>query len=313
MAATGREIDFQSARVGNMENELHSDSEAIHQTRVYSRRVQSALEVLPRELDDQVLPLRKQLRRIRRALNEIRDSDVFLEIIQKRIGKRKNTEPYDLLCEHLRNRRKRAVDKMNGRLIDLRVQEFPSRFIAAITDPDTSLRVDGTSLRVELSGAARDDKAMEQSIERVREHWTRVESLMSDQATLSNGEQLHGLRIAIKRLRYIIELISQMRTTHSRSIITHLKQLQSSIGEWHDLDVLEIRIIKFIGHPSFIRKELETSRVLHGLVSQLRRRKDQILTGLKRKLENDMLEPFIVKFLGEINPPFASSAEQELS
>jgi len=31
-----------------------------------------------------------------------------------------------------------------------------------------------------------------------------------------------------------------------------------------------ITVTKFIGHPSFVRKELETSRILHGLILQLR-------------------------------------------
>src|SRR5437016_39377 len=77
-----------------------SDSESIHQTRVYSRRVQSAFEVLPDELTEQVQPLRKQLRRVRRAMNGIRDADVFLEIVEKRLGGRKDRAPYELLREH---------------------------------------------------------------------------------------------------------------------------------------------------------------------------------------------------------------------
>ena len=277
-----------------------SDSDAIHQTRVYSRRTQSALEVLPEELEAQVEPLRRQLKRTRRAMNGIRDSDVFLEIVKKRLGLRKNKAPYELLREHFEARRKRAIDKMHERLKDLGLQEFPSRFIAAITDPDISMQVDGTSLRVELSSAARDDKAFEQSIRRAEENWQRVEAMIGEPKTFSDGEELHGLRIAIKHLRYIIELISQMKTTYSRSLIAYLKSMQDAIGEWHDLDELEIRITRFIGHPSFIRKELETSRALHGLITQLRGRKKRILAAAEPKLKSDRLETLMKKFLQQL-------------
>jgi CHAD domain-containing protein len=288
---------------------IDSDPEAIHQTRVYSRRVQSALEVLPDELSEQVQPLRKQLRRVRRTLNGLRDSDVFMEIIEKRLGSRKNRAPYEQLREHLESRRKRALEKMDAGLKDLGLQEFPSRFIAAITDPDTSLRVDGTSLRVELSSAAREDKANEKAIELAADHWQRVDALIAEPTTFTDGEELHGLRIAIKRLRYIVELISQMKTTHSRSLITYLKNMQDAIGEWHDLEVLQITIIRFIAHPSFIRKELETSRALHSLISQLRGRMDRILVSIRPKLEGDRLDSLMKKFLSELTPSRAAAID----
>src|SRR5947209_3601182 len=60
-----------------------SDVEAIHQTRVYSRRLQSELELLPPELGAQIKPLRRKLRRARRALNDARNYDVFLELLDQ--------------------------------------------------------------------------------------------------------------------------------------------------------------------------------------------------------------------------------------
>jgi len=278
------------------------DSQAIHQTRVYSRRTQTALEVLPDELGEQVELLRKQLKRTRRAMNGIRDSDVFLEIIEKRLGSRKNRGPYEMLRDYFEDRRKRATDKMHDRLQELSLQEFPSRAIAAITDPDASLKVDGTSLRVELSSAARDDRAIEQSIKKVTDHWHHVDSLIAEPKTFSDGEELHGLRIAIKHLRYMIELISQMKASQSRSLVAYLKSMQDAIGEWHDLDELEITITKFIGHPSFVRKELETSRILHGLILQLRNRKGRILAATEPKLKSDRMSTLMKKFLHQMEP-----------
>jgi len=67
-------------------------------------------------------------------MNGIRDSDVFLEIIEKRLGSRKNRGPYEMLRDYFEDRRKRATDKMHDRLQDLSLQEFPSRAIGAITE-----------------------------------------------------------------------------------------------------------------------------------------------------------------------------------
>jgi len=278
------------------------DPEAIHQTRVYSRRVQSAFEVLPGELNLRVQPLRKQLRRVRNTLNKVRDYDVFLEIVNKRSSTLKNTAPYTLLCDLFISRRQKVIGKMQQRLMDLGVREFPSRFISAITDPDTSLKVDGTSLRVELASVARDDKAFERAVERINEHWHRVEALTADEFTFSDSNRLHALRIALKRLRYIVELVAQMSEIHSRPVISKLKGLQELLGEWHDLEMLEIRVIKIIGDPEFIMKELESSRTLHTLIAQVRRRKVRVVARLKKLMMTDRLQSLIHDMLAELRP-----------
>ncbi|HZS45709.1 MAG TPA: CHAD domain-containing protein [Blastocatellia bacterium] len=278
------------------------DSDAIHHMRVYSRRVQSALEVLPKELDVRTRPLRRQLSRIRRSLNKVRDFDVFLKIVKKRPATAKNKEAYDLLCDHFSKERERVLERMRERLENLGVREFPSKFISAITDPDSSLIVDGTSLRVELASVARDDKAFERAIENIEEHWRTVRGFISNASTFSESERLHALRIAIKRLRYIVELAAQMSDVRARTAISRLKSLQASIGEWHDLEVLETRIIKIIARPDFIANELDNCRVLHNLIAQLRRRKLRVLVKIKAELLSDELPATIDGLMDQLKP-----------
>jgi len=63
-----------------------------------------------------------------------------------------------MLRDYFEDRRKRATDKCTI-AAGTKPAEFPSRAIAAITDPDASLKV--TEHRsVELSTAARDDRRL---------------------------------------------------------------------------------------------------------------------------------------------------------
>jgi CHAD domain-containing protein len=57
-----------------------------------------------------------------------------------------------------------------------------------------------------------------------------------------NAEALHDLRIAAKRLRYVLELIGFCLPAIAAEAETRARQLQTLIGEIHDHDVLLARI-----------------------------------------------------------------------
>src|SRR5437870_12536186 len=53
-----------------------------------------------------------------------------------------------------------------------------------------------------------------------------------------NIRELHDLRIAVKRLRYTLEIFEEVLPEASKSIVKELTQIQDELGELHDSDVM---------------------------------------------------------------------------
>lgn len=51
------------------------------------------------------------------------------------------------------------------------------------------------------------------------------------------GDELHALRISIKRLRYILEIFDDVFGTPGDRAVVRVKQLQQELGDLHDIDV----------------------------------------------------------------------------
>ncbi len=66
------------------------DPEAIHDSRVASRRLQQVLDLLyPAPCPREIRRLRRKIRRCRRALGEVRNCDVLLERVEKALARKR--------------------------------------------------------------------------------------------------------------------------------------------------------------------------------------------------------------------------------
>ena len=53
----------------------------------------------------------------------------------------------------------------------------------------------------------------------------------------SAGEELHALRISVKRLRYTLQIFEDVVGLPGKHVVERIKQLQQELGELHDIDV----------------------------------------------------------------------------
>jgi CHAD domain-containing protein len=60
-------------------------------------------------------------------------------------------------------------------------------------------------------------------------------------------EALHDMRIAAKRLRYVLEVTEPCFGTYAATAGKRVKELQDLLGEIHDCDVLVPRILEILG------------------------------------------------------------------
>jgi CHAD domain-containing protein len=240
-----------------------TDREGVHSMRVASRRLRSALrDFMPYVRKRRIAPVLKRLRNLADALGEVRDYDVAilgLEEIQKQ-APRESTAALKELIETRKTHREQGRQKLEAILAPEKLQQLQIEFGACV-DEATALSErknkhspDGPELTfAEMSRAI--------ILGRLKE----FEKLSNALFRPLEVEALHEMRLAVKRLRYALELFQRC---WGRSMGTHAKhaaRIQTALGDIHDCDVWIASVGKQIVRA---RKQNEHERV-KGLVSLL--------------------------------------------
>src|SRR5215813_3068926 len=215
-----------------------TDPEGVHDMRVLSRRLRSAISDFEPYLRKPRLPLTK-LRTIARSLGDVRDEDVALAALEKL-----ETETHGTAADGLKiliNERSIRRDEARAVLVkairrsaieELR-ESFERRLAEPVQEPQTN--VVQTSV-VQTSGppppsfrsiGARVIKA-------------RIKELTDASPNLffpGENKELHEIRILVKGLRYAVELFAPCWGGDMKAIAKEIAQLQTSLGELHDCDV----------------------------------------------------------------------------
>lgn len=209
------------------------DPEAVHDMRVATRRLRSAL--LAAEPFFERKPFRRASRRVRaltRALGRVRDADVLLAYLRERYGvvaedERSGVEGLIDLIES---------DRAGGRddlalVLDEWDDDGPyaadfRRFLRKTRPRSGKLR------ERERTGVVA-ARALDADLDRFE---GRAAFLAEREG--GDAEAFHTLRIAGKKLRYTIELFSPVLGEDAADLLTALKTLQGLLGELHDRDVL---------------------------------------------------------------------------
>jgi CHAD domain-containing protein len=234
------------------------DGEALHDFRVGLRRLRSSLRAYRAELKGSVTgKMRRQVRELARSTNAGRDSEVQLSWLRDQSG-------------HLTAEQIPGVFWLVGRL-EGRKQELLDpemlRIVRRYTKVAVKLRRALGVLRIQLEdargqpparfGAVTGDLIHEQVI-RLRDDLTRIRGA-------SDVEEVHRARIAVKRLRYLLEPVAR-GNRKAGALIRQLKAAQDLLGEHHDMHVLSAGIASLRDHlPSSAFPEVEQgfSHVAH--------------------------------------------------
>ncbi|MGH7725167.1 MAG: CHAD domain-containing protein, partial [Candidatus Eiseniibacteriota bacterium] len=204
-----------------------TDSEAIHDLRVASRRLAEGLGLWRALLDpDAVQSARRSLRRLRRRIGPTREREVHREQIEARLPEQ---DPAVRLAaesvvrrlarriERGRRRSARAaregrIERLLGRL-DGATATLESRMLA-LPEPNHAARA--------RAGARREAAVL--ALDRSR--------------GVEDDAVLHGVRIAVKKARYAEECLSVVDSDRGGARADHLRKLQQVLGTVHDRAVL---------------------------------------------------------------------------
>ncbi len=244
--------------------------EAVHDLRVWSRRVQQTLAALfPGSRSRRLRSLRRTLRRSRRALGAWRNRDVVLQRLARKQRQTRSAEKqraWALVIDSVRKRRRREVRRARRRLVRLDLFDLAEEVEALLKAPGAS--GDGASASPHDIVAA------------ARAQWQAALSRALEDRRVEN---IHGFRIQTKRLRYRIELLRDLGARDTAAPLEWLRSLQDALGGWHDRLELGRCIAEALAAPETLHDQPRTSIMLLTELEKENRLAAAELDGLMRE------------------------------
>jgi len=247
-----------------------ADIEHIHRMRVASRRLRAALPLFAECFEPGTARRwRKEIRKVTRALGAARDADVQIAFLRSylatvpaegepRFGLHFSAEAGGAAAPAAPLRT--GVECLLLRLSQRRAALQPA--VAAAMD---DLEAAGTAgaiaaaCRERMAGAdVRSPYALEQAFVHIS---LCLDDLFSHAASVADPaaeKEHHAMRIAAKRLRYMMETFAPLYPGELKGEIAALKKLQDYLGDIHDCDVWAAFL------PGFLEEERERCRTYFG-------------------------------------------------
>jgi CHAD domain-containing protein len=236
------------------------DVRALHRTRVASRRLREVLPIL--QLDPEVAQkLSRRLRKITQRLGRVREFDVLLAVVDElkesgRYPEAALARVAAVIGEDRTHARARLLAKV--RIDELRRLATKLGKMARTLENSQTARMAGTARR-----------SWRWAIDaRVARRASSVAAVMSDAGAVYLAERLHRVRIAVKKLRYAVEVAADAGPGRKASPdLNQLRRVQQVLGRLHDLQMLVNRARDI--QASLTPPDVNAWRELDGLVLAL--------------------------------------------
>jgi CHAD domain-containing protein len=209
------------------------DVEAIHQSRIGSRRLREVVPLLGFDHEIQ-RSVSRQLRRVTRRLGRLRELDVLAAMLGNLRRKGHATRAIDRLDQSIAEETLRTRDWVTRRLGKRRL----ARLTAALEHMAGELTTrETTHLSVPRP------RILQSAIDaRIARRAHRLYAAIDHAGAMYSSDALHEVRIAVKKLRYALELSLEARGRQDPATIALLKGAQNTLGRLHDLEMLIRRV-----------------------------------------------------------------------
>ena len=210
------------------------DPEGVHDMRVLSRRLRSAVSDFRPYLRKRSLP-RLKLRSIAKSLGEVRDEDVALLALEelKSKAKAQAAEGIGMLVKERRKRRKVARSALEKAIERSVIDDFRKDYLSKLR-----------TITVAASNRSGRQPATDEALTFGQLGVGIIDARLKEFNAASRClylpfeiNELHELRILAKRLRYAIELFAACWGDEMKEIAKEVAFMQTSLGELHDCDV----------------------------------------------------------------------------
>jgi len=245
------------------------DKRAVHDLRVWSRRIQQVLVALYGDKpSSRVRSISTALKRTRRALGPWRNHDVVLEALGRLEGRARSAErrrAWTLVSDAAQTSRKREVRRARKRLMKLE--------IFSLVEAADGL----TRIPADHAGAT-PDASFWTALMAAFEQWREALTV----ALKSNAQDdIHALRICTKRMRYRIELARELGIEETAPLLGWCRRLQDELGRWRDRLELERMISRTLADAELL---IAQPRVGIILLAELDRVQRMSARAMRREL-----------------------------
>jgi len=279
--------------------------EAIHDIRVWSRRLQQVLVTMfPKGQENRAGSVVRSLRRARRGLSGWRDCDVLIALVDRRLRRLREPDEqraWRVVHDYLVKRREKEIRRARNKLANRKLFTLAQR-------------TEDLRKRQGLDSASNADTAYADFIARVSEF---IEAAYADwRAALARASEsgsqadIHNFRIKTKQLRYRMELARDLGDKELLLPLEWLKQLQDSLGQWHDRAELARIATEAIANADFLLNgprpaSLLLKRLARELSSEATKMKS-LLTTIQGSGELSQLEAWIANRSSGLDSLFAN-------
>jgi CHAD domain-containing protein len=206
------------------------DVPAIHQARVATRRLREALPLVARGSAGRKLA--RTVRRLTRALGPVRELDVALLTLEE-LGRAQEVPraAVQSLQQAIRQERTRMHRDMKRTVDRCRLDKLTDRLLVHAKKRD----------RMAVRPRLADPKQLRAARERAARRAERLRASIDNAAAIYLPDRLHDVRIAVKKLRYAMEIVRELSGSRATARIMTLKRAQDLLGRIHDLEILIAR------------------------------------------------------------------------
>jgi CHAD domain-containing protein len=234
------------------------DVTSLHRARVATRRLRAALPLVAS--DGRAGKITKSVRRLTRVLGPVRELDVALLILDELDRTGEVPQPgIDRLRASIVEERERLQADVREEIDEFDVDKLRKRALKVA-------RHAGEDGDPHESAAARRDRI----IRRAR----RLEATIEHAAGVYLPDRLHDVRIAVKKLRYTLELglADAKKSATLQARLRKLKSAQDLLGRLHDLEVLIARTRSIQSSPgaSTLKVSADLDRLVRRLETECR-------------------------------------------
>ena len=220
----------------NLPAAAKGNRDALHQARVASRRIREALPLVSG--GDRARRLERQVRKITQALGPVRELDVALQILEEIEQAGEVPRPALARLRQAVSRERQVLHAdMQRRLEDCNIAKLRKRAIGVARKCANE------------RGPKRDPVRLARARTRAARRAERLRAAIESATGIYLPDRLHDVRIAVKKLRYALELVREVTGSRATAKIRTLSKVQDLLGRMHDLEVLIARTRGVQGSP----------------------------------------------------------------
>ena len=203
------------------------DVHSVHQARVATRRIREALPLIARGRSGKSLV--KSVRRLTRALGPVRELDVaLLNLDQMRTSGDVPEAAIARLRQLVTEERQRVGAEMLRRIQQYNLPKLQKKAVEA-------------ARRGPVTRGPRDPGRAAAAMARAARRADGLRAAIDNAAGIYLPDRLHQVRIAVKKLRYALEIARDLSGSRATARIRTLKRVQELLGRMHDLEMLIAR------------------------------------------------------------------------